>query len=75
MLIATFHENAIDYNSKLKIQLIFSEISTNHNMALPKFLYFEIFQMVLEICQMTIRTLSCFDNFLENSFGKFLANL
>ena len=47
LLIVTFHEIAIKYESELKTQLVLLDISTNHNVGLPKYLHLKFCQMML----------------------------
>ena len=46
LLIVTFHEVAMKYESKLKTQLILLDISTNHNVGSPRSLHFKVCQMI-----------------------------
>ena len=46
LLIVTFHEIAINYESELKTQLVLLDISTNHIVGLPRFLRFRFCQMI-----------------------------
>ena len=46
LLIVTFHEIIIKYESELETQLVLSDISTNHKVGLPRFLQFKFCQMV-----------------------------
>lgn len=45
MTVGATHEIALNYDSQLKIKLIFPYIFANHNLGLPRFLHFEIFQI------------------------------
>ena len=45
-MIVTFHEIAINCESELKTQLIFIEISVNHNVGSPKYLHVKFSQMI-----------------------------
>ena len=46
LLIITFHEIAIKYESELKTQLVLWDISTNHNVGSPRSLHFKFCQMI-----------------------------
>ena len=46
LLIVTFHEIAMKYESELKTQLILLDISTNHNMELLRSLHLKFCQMI-----------------------------
>ena len=46
LLIVTFHEIVIKYESELKTQLVLLEISTNHNVESPRSLHFKFCQII-----------------------------
>ena len=46
LLIVTFHETAIKYESDLKTQLVFLDISNNHNVGSPRSFHFKFYQMI-----------------------------
>ena len=46
LLIVTFHEIAIKYESELKTQFLLLDISTNHNVGLPRSLHLKFCQMI-----------------------------
>ena len=46
LLIVTFHEIVLKYESELKAQLVLLDISTNHNVGLQRSLYFKFCQMI-----------------------------
>ena len=55
LLIVTFHEIVIKYESELKTQLVLLEISTNHNVESPRSLHVKLF--------IYLRYLSCYEGF------------
>ena len=46
LLIATFHETAIKYESELKNLFVLLDISKNQNVGLPRYLHFKFCQMI-----------------------------
>ena len=46
ILIVTFYEIAINYESQLKTQLTLLDISTNHSVGSPRSLHFKFCQMI-----------------------------
>ena len=46
LLVVTFHEIVIKYESELKTQLVLLEISTNHNVESPRSLHFTFCQII-----------------------------
>ena len=46
LLIVTFHEIAIKYDTELKIQFVLSDISTNHNVGSSRSLHLKFCQMI-----------------------------
>ena len=46
ILVATFHKTALKYESDLKFQLVLLDVSTKHNVGLPRFLHFKFCQMI-----------------------------
>ena len=45
-LVITFHEIAIKYESELKTQFVLLDISSNHNVRLPRYLRLKFCQMI-----------------------------
>ena len=46
LLIVTFHEITIKYESELKIQFVLLDISTNHNVGFPRSLHLKFCQII-----------------------------
>ena len=57
LLIVKFHKIVIKYESELETQLVLSEISTKHNVRLPRSFHFKFCQMIY------LRRLSCHEEF------------
>ena len=60
LLIVTFHEIAIKYESELKSQFVILDIPLNHNMGLPRSLHLKfcqivyLFKMFIMLCRIFI---------------------